>query len=155
MKKQPVLRAMLLLLCVGLLLCSVTAAYAEGPQRRCGYSEEGSCGCCCPCCPARAGAPTEKTTFSGACGDNLTFVLGDDGVLTISGTGDMWHFGTGLWENDREPAPWMERAGDIQSVVISWGVTSIGLAAFWNCPNLTKVVIRYGVRVIRTGACQA
>lgn len=155
MKKQPAFRAMMLLLFVGLMLWSVTAVYAEEPQRYplCGDSEEASCGCCCPYCPARAGAPIEKTTLSGACGDNLTFVL-DDGTLTISGTGDMWRFGTGLWENDREPAPWMERAGDIQSVIISEGVTSIGLAAFWNCPNLTRVVIPYGVRVIGNGAFQ-
>ena len=32
---------------------------------------------------------------SGTCGDNLTWVLIDDGVLTISGTGTMYDYGSG------------------------------------------------------------
>ena len=32
------------------------------------------------------------TIANGACGDNLTWVLDEDGALTISGTGDMYDY---------------------------------------------------------------
>lgn len=60
---------------------------------------------------------------SGTCGDNLTWTLSDEGVLTISGTGamedydDYWYF-----------APWYEHV--VTSVVIDEGVTRLGMYAF-------------------------
>lgn len=56
---------------------------------------------------------------SGQCGDNLTWRL-VDGVLTISGEGDMWKF---TWV-----PPWYNL--DYKSVVIESGVTSISDYAF-------------------------
>ena len=36
-----------------------------------------------------------EVLYSGVCGDNLTWVLDDEGTLTISGTGDMYDYRIG------------------------------------------------------------
>ena len=69
---------------------------------------------------------------SGTCGDDLTWTLDDEGVLTISGMGDM---------EDYISVPWVNYLSDINTVVISSGVTSIGKSAFLYCSNLTNVTI--------------
>ncbi|MBR7188641.1 MAG: hypothetical protein IKD53_08810, partial [Clostridia bacterium] len=63
---------------------------------------------------------------SGTCGANLTWVLDDEGTLTISGTGAMTNYSS--W------SPW---GTGVQACVIEEGVTSIGNYAFRNCSNLT------------------
>lgn len=82
-----------------------------------------------------------------SCGENLTWVLDDYGVLTISGTGDMTNF------KSPEDAPWYNDQWLINKIVISNGVTSIGSNAFcWNyefdidddlttCDLITKIEI--------------
>ncbi len=67
---------------------------------------------------------------SGTCGDNLTWTLDSEGVLVISGTGDMedYYSSSELWVS-------------IKSVVIEDGVTSIGHAAFLFYSSLTSVTI--------------
>ena len=69
---------------------------------------------------------------SGTCGAEVTWTLDSDGVLTISGSGDM--HGYGLSE-----APW--HGSRVKSAVIADGVTSIGAWAFFNCRSLTSVTI--------------
>ena len=64
---------------------------------------------------------------SGICGDNLTWTFDDEGVLTISGTGDMTNYSSG------SETPWYNEQLNICSVVISNGVTSIGDCAFEFC----------------------
>ncbi len=72
---------------------------------------------------------------SGTCGDNLTWVP-EDGVLTISGTGEM------DWPNSNSNnIPWKALRESIVSVVIEPGVTTIGFNAFFGCANLTSAVI--------------
>ena len=66
---------------------------------------------------------------SGMCGSNLTYTLDSNGVLTISGTGDMQNSSFG-WDKDL-----------IKSVVINDGVTRIGSNAFSACTGLTSVTI--------------
>ena len=68
---------------------------------------------------------------SGSCGENLTWTL-VDGVLTISGTGEMYNFSS-------DNAPWYNIRSRIESVVIEDGVTSVGINAFNGCSNLTSV----------------
>lgn len=69
-------------------------------------------------------------TYSGTCGDGLTWSLDTDtGLLTISGAGAM------------KSSPWYSYREYITSVVIADGVTSIGHDAFSNCTNLTGVTI--------------
>jgi len=75
---------------------------------------------------------------SGTCGaegdgSNLTWTLDSDGVLTISGSGDMYDYGYGSSD-----APWH---GRVKSAVIAEGVTSIGGCAFYDCRSLTSVTI--------------
>ena len=103
--------------------------------------------------------PTEETTepvfdlfaedgnviASGTCGadgDNLTWVLTKDGTLTISGSGAMRDFYTHyIWPNLL-----------VTTVILDFGVTSIGRSAFRNCSNLTSVTIPEGVMSIGSGA---
>ena len=81
----------------------------------------------------------------GADGDNLTWALSCEGVLTISGTGDMAD-----WNTDY-PA-WSPYISTIKSIVIEEGIISIGAWAFYNCSNLTTVTIPNSVTIIGTGA---
>ena len=72
---------------------------------------------------------------SGGCGVNgsddysVRWVLGEDGTLTISGTGAMCD----------EEMPWWEFRSQINRVVIESGVTTVGSNAFNGCSNLTAV----------------
>ena len=67
---------------------------------------------------------------TGSCGDNVTYSLDTEtGVLTISGTGDMYSYGP-FYENT-----------NIKSVIIENGVTSIGDGVFQGCTSLTSVTI--------------
>ena len=82
-----------------------------------------------------------ETANSGTCGDNVTWRLSDDGVLTISGTGAMEDY-------DIDNAPWYSFRSQVKSVVIEDGVTRIGISAFKNCDALTDVTIPNGVSSI-------
>ena len=75
------------------------------------------------------------TVASGTCGDNLTWVLTDDGVLTISGTGKMTYF-----PNDNN-VPWYLQREQINTIIINDGCSEIGINAFYNCINLTSISI--------------
>ena len=70
----------------------------------------------------------------GAEGDNLTWTLDSEGVLTISGEGEMANY----WDT---PTPWGSQRDTIVAVVMETGVTSIGNSAFLWCSNLTSVTI--------------
>ena len=90
-------------------------------------------------------APAAKAATivdSGNCGNNVTYTLDSDGLLTISGTGDMANYNV-MWNNC---APWKNEA--VKSVVISDGVTSIGEYAFSGCTGLTSIAIPDGVTSI-------
>ena len=69
----------------------------------------------------------------GICGDDLTWTLDENGLLTVSGTGEMY----GSW-ND-EDNPWAGHKAEILHAVVEQGVTSLGLAAFRECVNLTDI----------------
>ncbi len=75
---------------------------------------------------------------SGTCGDNLTWTLDSDGLLTIDGSGKMYNF---TYNN----TPW-ERS--IKSVHIRNGVTNIGNYAFDECTSLTSITIPESVTSI-------
>ncbi len=82
---------------------------------------------------------------SGKCGDNLIWEIDSEGILTISGTGDMYNYG----ETGNLPPFESKR---IQSIVISEGITSIGMAAFFQCSELTSITIPESVTSIGYGA---
>lgn len=70
-------------------------------------------------------------TNSGTCGDNLTWVLGTDGTLTISGTGAM--------EDYLYSSPWYSSRSSVTKIVVEEGVTTIGVNAFEGCRKTTSI----------------
>ena len=86
--------------------------------------------------PSMAAEPVD----SGTCGENLTWTLDSDGVLTISGMGSMRDYNS--------DSPWSSYGEHIKSVVVGYGVTGIGSAAFEGCSALSAVTIGSGVTSI-------
>ena len=91
---------------------------------------------------------------SGTCGaegdgSNLTWTLDSDGVLTISGSGDMHDYGFSCAPRG---APWYGYRSLVKSAVIAEGVTSIGEYAFYYCEFLTSVTIPDSVTSIGISA---
>ena len=83
---------------------------------------------------------------AGECGENLTWVLYEDGELMISGQGAMTDFEAN--EAYGSNAPWAEYKDDIKSLLITEGVTSIGAYAFCRCTNMRTVSIPLSVTKI-------
>ena len=76
---------------------------------------------------------------SGICGDNMTWSLGGDGKLTISGEGDMYDYGYKMEAGN--DAPWYGYHQFISSVEIEEGVRKIGSLAFAECIAMKTAVI--------------
>ncbi len=85
---------------------------------------------------------------SGSCGDDLRWVLDSEGVLTISGTGEIE---CNMYSGN---APWYSRRLSIKRIVIENGATSIGSSVFDGCANLTSVTIPESVIDIGSFAFQ-
>ena len=85
----------------------------------------------------------------GTCGANgsyLTWELDCDGLLTISGTGDMSDYTGSTY------APWFTLSGSVKSIVIEEGVASLGSLAFANCYLVTSIEIPNSVTIIDASA---
>ena len=65
--------------------------------------------------------------MGGDCGEDITWTL-EEGTLTISGSGEM-----------DDGMPWEDYKNDIQKLVITGEVTTIGAGAFQNCDSLTDI----------------
>lgn len=80
-------------------------------------------------------AEAATTKYSGTW-RTLSWKLDSDGLLTISGSGEMedfpWDVSTSAWRNYKN---------EITRAVIGYGVTSLGNYAFYDCENLTSVTI--------------
>ena len=76
---------------------------------------------------------TVSAASSGACGDNVTWTLSDDGVLIISGSGPM------IMDADQDN--WHDNTSSVKSIVINNGITSICAYAFYYHEALTSVTI--------------
>lgn len=72
-------------------------------------------------------------TLGGDCGDNLTWTLSPEGVLTVAGTGEM------------AGCPWADVKDQIVFVILEEGVTSIADSAFASCENLVSVTLPEGL----------
>ena len=83
---------------------------------------------------------------SGTCGPELRWHLTDDGVLTISGKGEMYNYS---YSNG---APWRWSRYDIKRIIIGDDITTIGGSAFEYCSSLTSVTIPNSVTEIDDGA---
>lgn len=100
------------------------------------------------------GATVVGSGYCGGEGDgkNLTWTLDSDGVLTISGEGEMgnyWVYGN---------TPWYDQRNNIKKVVFSGNVTTIGKAAFYDCSALIEVSIPENVEKIQAqtfGKCSS
>ena len=77
---------------------------------------------------------------SGTCGENLTWTLDSDGLLTVSGTGTM--------DYGDSSKIWTDKRDKVKTAVLKPGVTSIGFAAFNACTNLTNITIPESVTSI-------
>lgn len=95
------------------------------------------------------GAKLHLITGYGICGENLTWILTEDGVLTISGTGEMTDY------PNFADVPWNAYREKILSVVMEPGVTSVGGYAFFQCINMTSVEMPEGVTSIGDNAFSA
>ena len=82
---------------------------------------------------------------SGSCGDNATYTLDSDGVLTISGSGKISDYAFAYRIGG---APNYDYYLDIKKVIIEQGVTKIGSAAFEGCSEMTSVTMLDGVMSI-------
>ncbi|MGN0529181.1 MAG: leucine-rich repeat protein [Eubacterium sp.] len=72
---------------------------------------------------------------TGVCGDKATFSFDTTtGLLTISGTGDMYDYWSGPFRDKIN-------ISDVKSVVINSGITSIGSFSFSDCINLNNISI--------------
>lgn len=96
--------------------------------------------------PGPADDPQSSLLGQGTCGNDITWSLAEDGVLTLRGSGRM---------NDYEEgkAPWAELAERITALDIGCGITSVGSYAFSGCTALnTAVVLPDGIKRIGSGA---
>ena len=84
----------------------------------------------------------------GTCGDNLIWALDEEGLLTISGTGEMVSFEYGSTD------AWLSNKSVIKTVMIHNGVTSIGGFAFSGCSNLTSITMPDSITAIEWYAFQ-
>lgn len=84
--------------------------------------------------PTEPSVPDSTVVESGTCGENLTWTLDDAGTLTISGTGEMTDWETGC-------APWYSSGLSVKSVIVGYGVTSIGNSAFYECAYMTSITL--------------
>lgn len=89
----------------------------------------------------------EAATYSGTCGDNLTWSFDENtGVLSITGTGAMTDY------TSSSDVPWEFHRDYIETVDIGSGVTTIGDFAFGGCSILTNATIGNSVTTIGVGA---
>ena len=95
-----------------------------------------------------------ENTVTGSCGKDLTWIYNySEKTLTISGRGNMSNY----YSNSRAGslAPWVNSTNiknDLETVVISEGVTSIGEYAFFECTSLKNIVLSGSVKTINMGA---
>ena len=81
----------------------------------------------------------------GSCGNGVSWSF-DDGILTVSGNGEMYDYAF------FDLPPWRSYMSDIEKVIIENGVTSIGNEAFASCNNLTAVEMADSVVTIGSRA---
>ena len=87
----------------------------------------------------------ENILGSGQCGENATWLLDGDGVLTISGSG-------AISDCEMSGSPWFSYRVKVTDIVIGNEITSIGNYAFNGCTELTSISIPNSIQRIGIGA---
>jgi len=88
----------------------------------------------------------EGILISGSCGGSVKYVLTDDGVLNITGTGATANY------NSKVVAPWKEYSDTITKVHFSEGIDTIGQQFLRDCSNVTEIVLPSDVKYIKANA---
>ncbi len=83
----------------------------------------------------------------GSYGDNITYALDADGVLTFTGTGEMSDFTNSTLSQN----PFYKKEG-ITKIIVGNGITAIGQYDFLSCPDTETVIISDTVTSIHSGA---
>ena len=84
---------------------------------------------------------------TGTCGSSLTWLITQEGNLTISGVGLMDDY-----DSSENVAPWFAYRNSISSVTIDPGVVNIGEYAFYACLNIEQVDLGNVINSIGDGA---
>lgn len=85
----------------------------------------------------------DTQTMSGKCGDDITYTLDKNGLLTITGTGKMYDYTTVYHQsimNDISDSPFYANMS-IKAVMISEGITGIGKNVFYGCGCMTSIIL--------------
>lgn len=83
-----------------------------------------------------------STSQSGKINETLAWGITTDGVLTITGTGDMPAY------SEENSAPWVEYSNCFDTAVIEDGITSVSAYSFANCTSLSNVYLPISVTSI-------
>lgn len=74
-----------------------------------------------------------NTIASGTCGDNITWKVDKNGVLSLRGTGSMDNY------YYIDYTPWCQFKKTIRKIILGEGITSVGDYAFANCELVEKI----------------
>ncbi|MBQ8210134.1 MAG: leucine-rich repeat domain-containing protein [Clostridia bacterium] len=85
---------------------------------------------------------------SGKCGDDIIWMLYNDGELVINGSGSMTDW------NSIESVVWYPYASYIKKVLIGNGIDTISKYSFYACENLVDVIVGDNVSIIGNAAFQ-
>ncbi|MBQ6551147.1 MAG: InlB B-repeat-containing protein [Lachnospiraceae bacterium] len=80
---------------------------------------------------------------SGTCGDSANWVLTDDGLLTITGSGKIANYDA---SNNR--TPWYDYKAQIMRVDMADTITRVGNYAFWTCSSIQEIHLSSGLESI-------
>ena len=96
---------------------------------------------------------TDGVIAIGKCGENISWQLTSDGLLTLSGTG-VGATGRRTWNSysSSDYYPTQSMGSQITKVVIQSGITDIAERLFLNCGNMTEIEIPSTVTSINVGA---
>lgn len=84
---------------------------------------------------------TETTIVSSGIWENVRWELDDEGVLTISGSGEI------AGDPDQD-ASWLSMSSNITKVIIKEGITQVGSGSFKKCVRLNEIVLPQSISEI-------
>lgn len=92
-------------------------------------------------------AENDTIIKSGECGENVTWELNSEGVLTIRGKGEMYDY---RWVNYVPDTPWYEYKNDIKKIVVEEGIVSIGNSSFFKLDKVEDIKLSDDVIAVGT-----